>query len=421
MRAGRDAGRAVLGNSWDILDGIEPERLASVSVIVSHYRQPEQLARMIVALDRQDYPAGLVEVIVVDDGSPEPPTVPEHVRLLTQGDEGFRLAAARNRGAEAATNDVVVFLDADTAPEPDYLRRITRLPALSWDAVTVGHRRHAELAGVPPEIPVEQAGRQHELPEPGWLLHGYRDSRNLLRADHRSYRYVIGAVIACSRRFFAETGGFDENFTSYGGEDWEWGYRAWLHGAVLCHVPDAVAWHDGPDRPAREPDGIAAKNAETLRLADLIPVPGSRARALPSARVDVRVSGPSPESTVGQTFLSVDSVIAELRNAEPASPEAADDVRFDRVRLDLVIERPVRVLPGGLAAAVAAIESGSYAEVVIHAPDDGALLRLVSRREAARQRRWGAVARLPTLHLQADGVEPANSEVSLEGYLGGWS
>lgn len=421
MNMRNTAERALPGNSWDLLDGVEPATPASVSVIVSHYCQPVQLARMFRALGRQDYPAERIEVIVVDDGSPERPVVPEHARLIVQDDDGFRLAAARNRGADAAKNDVLVFLDADTAPEPDYLRHIARLPSLSWDCVTVGRRRHADLGGVHPEKAIEQAGPERELTEPVWLLNAYRDSGNLLRADHRSYRYVIGAVIACSRRFFAETGGFDESFTSYGGEDWEWGYRAWLHGAVLAHVPEAVAWHDGPDRPVRQPDDLAAKNAETLRLADLVPVPGSRPRALPSTRVDVRVSGPGAGSTPAQRFLSVDSVIAEVPHAVLGSPDAADDPRFDRVRLDLVIERPIRVRPGGLASSLAAIESGSYAEVVVHTADGVPLLRLVSRREATRQRRWGSGAELATLHLRSDAIEPQGADVLLDGYLGGWS
>jgi cellulose synthase/poly-beta-1,6-N-acetylglucosamine synthase-like glycosyltransferase len=217
------AGWAVPGNRWDLLDGIWPDTPPSISVIIAHYEQPVQLARTLSALARQSHPASLTQIIVVDDGSSQPPVVPEHVRLLVQADRGFRLAAARNLGAAAARNSVLVFLDADTAPEPDYLRQNTRLPALVPDSVAVGRRRHAELAAVPADSPVEIAGRHHELAEPAWLRDAYRRSHNLLELDHRSYRFLIGAVLACSRAFFEETGGFDESFTHYGGEDWEVG------------------------------------------------------------------------------------------------------------------------------------------------------------------------------------------------------
>jgi GT2 family glycosyltransferase len=421
-------GRVVPGNRWDLLDGVCPDVAPTVSVIIAHYRQTVQLARLLHALGRQVFPADRVEIIVVDDASPEPPVVPHGVRLLVQADAGFQLAAARNLGAAAARNEILVFLDADTTPEPDYLRRLTRLPALAFDSVTVGRRKHADLASVPTTTPIEIAGPRHELEDPSWLVEAYRESRNLLDLNCRSYRYLIGAVLACSRRFFAETGGFDASFDQYGGEDWEWGYRAWLLGAVIAHVPDAVAWHDGADRAGREPGALSAKNAETLRLIDLIPVPGSRGRGLPAKRVDILVTGPKEDATEAQAFVSVDSVLAELPRSSAtggdvgaALPGAPDHDRFDRVRLEFVLERPVRVSPGALAPVLTAVESGDYQQVVVRGANGTLLLRALSRRELARQRRWGPDALLPTLDLEdLPGITELTAEIDLEAYLGGW-
>ncbi|WP_309248186.1 glycosyltransferase family 2 protein, partial [Rothia santali] len=133
------------------------------------------------------------------------------------------------------------------------------------------------------------------MTEPAWLADEYRRSGNLLRADDRSYRFVISAVLTCTRWFFEAVGGFDETFQQYGGEDWEWAHRAWAQGALLAHEPLAVAWHDGPDWADRSPaDARRAKNAETLALADRIPVAGSRGRALTPTRPEhvVRLQGP---------------------------------------------------------------------------------------------------------------------------------
>jgi GT2 family glycosyltransferase len=420
------ANRPVPGNRWDLLNGVWPDTRPSISVIVVHYEQPRQLARTLHALGRQSHPAHLTQIIVVDDGSSEPPVVPDGVRLIVQPNRGFRLAAARNRGAEAAHNDVLVFLDADTAPEPDYLREITRLPALLIDAVTVGRRRHAELDAVPGTAPIESAGPVHELAEPHWLLDAYRRSHNLLEIDHRSYRHLIGAVLACTRSFFAETGGFDESFTQYGGEDWEWGYRAWLLGAVIAHVPDAVAWHDGPDSAGRQGGGrtpavLHAKNDEALRLSHLIPVPGSRGRAFPSSRADVLVVGPQGDVTPGQRFVTIDSALAELPGSVGAELYPADPNEFDRLRLVVVAERPVHLAPGALVAALAAIDTGDYVEVVLTDATGEPLLRVISQRATARQHRWGGEQLLPTLELPAaPGVVELTAEVDLEAYLGGW-
>ena len=416
----RDGGWALPDNRWDLLDGLQPESDPTVSVVVVHYEQPGELARTLLALDRQRYPAGLVEIIVVDDGSAEPPAVPDHVRLLVQEDRGFRAGAARNLGAAAARNRVLVFLDADTAPEPDYLSRLVRLPALTWDAVAVGRRRHGDLASAPADADIATAGRAAELEEPRWLRDAYRQTGDLLRADLHSYRYLIGAVVACSRRFFDELGGFDESFTRYGGEDWEWAYRAWVRGAVLAHVPQAVAWHDGPDRAVREPQALEAKNAEVLALAQLVPIAGSRPRALPVAKADVVVTGPPSSATEGQAFVSRDSVLAELPSAETAESGWQARARYDRVRIEVVIEHPLRVSPGGLAAAVAAVESDRYAEVVVRSAGGTALLRFVSARASARQARWGGGPLLPTLELEDPGVVALDAEPDVEAYVAGW-
>ena len=416
-------GRPLPGNRWDLLAGVVPDAPPTVSVVVVHYDQQAELDRTLRALARQDHPADRTEVIVVDDGSPVPPRVPDGVRLLRQEDRGFRAAAARNLGAAAATHDVLAFLDADTAPEPGYLRALTRLPALAPDCVAVGRRRHADLAGEAPDAPVERIGPERELPEPAWLADAYRATRDLLDVDDRSYRYVIGAVTACSRALFAEVGGFDEEFSAYGGEDWEWTYRAWLAGAVLAHVPDAVAWHDGPDWSGRDEASRAAKNAEALRLADLVPVPGSRPRGLPSGRADVLVHAPRGEQvSAAQRFVGVDSVLAGLPGAVEAPDDPhADDPRFDRVRLDVVLERPLRDTgSGAVAAAAERVAAEGLGELALLGEDGAPLLRVVARRARARERRWGRDDLFPRATAPADGLVPLDDEPDLEAYLGGW-
>ncbi|MFS0866285.1 glycosyltransferase [Microbacterium sp. 179-B 1A2 NHS] len=409
------------GNRWDLLFGVVPDRPPTVSVVVAHYEQPDQLARTLAALAAQDHAPHDLDVIVVDDGSTTPPDVPHGVRLVRQADEGFRLAAARNAGAARATGEVLVFLDADTVPEPAFIRELVRMPALAPDVVTVGRRRHADLTGVAPSADIRDAASARELPEPAWLADAYRDSRNLLDADDRSYRHLIGAVLACSRVMFDAAGGFDESFTSYGGEDWEWAYRAWLRGAVFAHVPAAVGWHDGPDAAGRTDAVATAKNAEALRLADLIPVPGSRPRGIRSAFVDVAVTPPAGASHA-QSFVSVDSVVAAVPGAEAASVADVESAegRYDRVRLHLEVLRPLRVSGAGLAAEIAAMGERGLGELVVVDPGGVPLLRVVARRARARAQRWGRDDLFPVRRETVAGVEAVGGEPDVEAYLGGW-
>jgi len=276
---------AVPGNRWDLVDpsAALDRPLPMISVIVPYYQNRAQLDLVLAGLREQDYPVESFEVIVVDDGSPEPLSLPEgpgpRVRTRRQADHGFRAAAARNLGATTADGQILCFVDQDTVPEPGYLRALSRWPGLIPDALVVGRRRHADLSSwTPAQVRSWFTGTgpaPDELPPPAWLLDGYRDSGNLLTTDDTSYRYVISAVMACSATLFHELGGFDESFTRYGGEDWELAYRAYNAGAVLVHEPAAVAWHDGPDWAGRgDPAEREQKKAEeTAALARRIPAP----------------------------------------------------------------------------------------------------------------------------------------------------
>ncbi|WP_307485492.1 glycosyltransferase family 2 protein [Microbacterium trichothecenolyticum] len=406
-----------------------------MSVIVTHYDQPDELARTLVALQRQDHPSELVEIIVADDGSPREPTVPAGVRLVRQEDRGFRAAAARNLGAAAATGEVLCFLDADTAPEPSYVRRLSRLPALLPEAVTVGRRRHADLAGLAAETPVEQAGPTRELPEPAWLREAYTRSENLLHADDRSYRYVISAVAACSRTFFEELGGFDESFSSYGGEDWEWAHRAWQAGAVLAHVPDAVAWHDGPDWADREGvDRAREGNRQTMRLASMIPVAGSAGRGLLPAKPDLLVHLPAQLPASAQ-FACVDSLLAAFPRATVVLPDPSDEpliggdprVRVDDggldddVRVTLRLERAVVILdPSPLSAALASLGHDGRGSLRVVSQEGVAIGRAEARRARRRLQRWGTSAGFEEQAVTFEGVHAVRDEPHLEAWVGEW-
>ncbi len=270
---------AVPGNRWDLLAGRWPPTAPAVSVVIPYYESQRQLDLVLTALRLQTHPAHRLEVIVADDGSRRPPdlSAAAHLdcRCVRQPDHGFRAAAARNLGAAAARGDVLAFLDGDTIPEPEYVRRLTRLPSLLREALVVGRRRHADFGGWDGDrlrrwLAGDEAGPP-ELSEPSWLSDGYRWSRDLLDVDARSYRYVISAVMAMSREFFNAVGGFCEEFTSYGGEDWELAYRAYNAGAVMAHVAEAIAWHDGPEWAERPGDRAAEKMVEERRLRRLVP------------------------------------------------------------------------------------------------------------------------------------------------------
>jgi GT2 family glycosyltransferase len=404
------AERPVPHNRWDLLPDTPPDPPPTVSVVVVHFEQDAALARVLHALSRQSAPP--LEIVVADDGSRTPPVLPVlpvPARVVTQPDLGFRAAAARNAGAGACEGDILVFLDADTTPEATFLAELTRRVGWCRDALAVGRRRHAELAHLPLEADLSSAPR---LVEPEWLRSGYRQTRDLLDADGRSFRFVISAVMACRRDLYTELGGFDERFVGYGGEDWDFAYRAWNAGAVLIHEAGAVAWHDGPDWAGR-PSSADTPDRQSMRLAALIPEPSTRGATLsgriPDVLVDLDIhptdAGPADagqtdvgrlvrcvHSLLRQSFRDlrvrlpppVDPAVAELYDGTTqSSPWSGDQIRRARARLSVhhplpahaVAEAMRRILDDDLGT-VEILTSGLRAAT------------LTSTRAASRSARW---------------------------------
>jgi hypothetical protein len=191
------------------------------------------------------------------------------------------------------------------------------------------------------DLPDWWSGRRapEELPEPAWLREEYARSDNLLRLDHRSYRYVISSVMCCGKAFFDELGGFDESFDQYGGEDWEFAHRALACGAVLHHARDAVAWHDGPDWAGRSvgerqrAEQTTQKNTEALALSRRITDPDARTHGLVYALPDVAVRIDTTGHTVGSLMLTLGSLLHEDVGIWVDNPDLLTEMEVEDQRL----------------------------------------------------------------------------------------
>ena len=272
-------------NRWDLLPAARVPRATSVTVVIPYFEAQHSLDLVLSALRLQTIDRGRLDLVIADDGSRHAPDLSAadglDVQVVHQDHHGFGAARARNLGAQAARGEVLAFLDADTVPEPDYLEQLIQIPGADRDGLTVGRRRHADLRRwTGADLHAWLSGRgapPAELTEPAWLRDAYRDTADLLHADKSAYRHVISAVLAVNHSLFDRIGGFSEGFCTYGGEDWEFGHRAWLAGALTAHVPAAIAWHDGPEWSERVgSERLSTKNAETLAISALLPDPALR-------------------------------------------------------------------------------------------------------------------------------------------------
>ena len=97
--------------------------LPSISVVIPSYRSGPLLPAALDALQGQRYD-GVVQIVVVrtgpDDGADHAVRSRSGVRLLCRDERAFA-GAARNLGAEAATGELLAFLDADCVPGEEWL------------------------------------------------------------------------------------------------------------------------------------------------------------------------------------------------------------------------------------------------------------------------------------------------------------
>ena len=95
------------------------------SIIIPTYNEEHDITETLEALLKLDYPDK--EIIVVDDSTDRTPDIvrgyTDHgVRLIHPGGGGR--CEARNLGIREAAGEILVILNADVHPRPDFLRRL---------------------------------------------------------------------------------------------------------------------------------------------------------------------------------------------------------------------------------------------------------------------------------------------------------
>ena len=203
--------------------------MADASIVIPARNEGPLLTATLTSLART--PAGATfDVVVVDDGS-APPVAPLPVaglQLRYLRGAGFGAAGARNRGAAAATADVLCFCDAHVAFAPGWLRAL--LETLEqWDAVSpaIANAEQPRLAGYGfTWTPSFQAAW---LPRP---------------PNVRDVPFLPGACLTVRRTAFDAVRGFDDGLQPWGHEDVEISLALWTCGYSCAVRPDvAVAHH----------------------------------------------------------------------------------------------------------------------------------------------------------------------------------
>ena len=200
-----------------------------VSVIVPTYRRPDLLGRLLVALEPAVKNVAGRAAIVVNDGSHDAAyqkVVERHAGSVDYMvlERNVGPAAARNAGAERVRGGIIVFIDDDCVPPPDWLDHVSAFfEAFPFAAVVGGYTE--------PMLPEE----------PGTV------GRFTVAAGMNPNPIVVDGIPEClptaclavRREWFVKIGGFNDQL-GYGGED-----RDLTHRLTAAAAPVYVdrSWH----------------------------------------------------------------------------------------------------------------------------------------------------------------------------------
>ena len=216
------------------------DRYPSASVVIPTHSRLRDLQRVVAAIEGQFAPGGRrPELIVVDDGSSDgtgdwlrQESGSGRLRALSQSCAGP--AVARNRGAAAATGEVLLFLGDDTVPESGWL--LAHLEEHRLHGV-----RHHPLAVVGyTGFPID-----HETPFLRFINEFGPQFGYLLIEDPRRlpFNFFYTSNVSIDRAEMVRLGGFREDFPAAAWEDIEFAYRATRDGLSIRYQPQARVIH----------------------------------------------------------------------------------------------------------------------------------------------------------------------------------
>jgi glycosyltransferase involved in cell wall biosynthesis len=207
-----------------------------LSVIIPTYNRCAIIEKTLAGLCNQAEPEHLHEVIIVSDGSTDGTSavveafsarLPIRFLPLTKG----TVSKARNSGLEQAEGTVVVFLDDDIVPSPNFLAEHAKFhrdfPApeaallgyVTWSPecrITPFMRWYGEYGGLAPY--------------------------SLIRGEGPiSPNFLVTANVSVKKEFAQRVGGFNPDLTVH--EDYDFGYRMAAIGLRMYFRRDALGYH----------------------------------------------------------------------------------------------------------------------------------------------------------------------------------
>lgn len=214
-----------------------------VSIIVLNFNGKAYLKECFESVERLNYPKDRFEIMMGDNASTD-----DSIDYMQKNfpwvkvirfDQNYGFCKSNNLCAQQAKGEYLVFLNNDTFVEKDWLihmvRGVTSEPGILSCACKMLFP-HLEGGKV-----INAVGGVI-FPDGGGLYLGWMDQDSPQYDREKFTAFGCGAGVLIQRKFFIETGGWDEYYF-YSREEMDLGLRVWLHGYKVLYVPSAVMYH----------------------------------------------------------------------------------------------------------------------------------------------------------------------------------
>jgi glycosyltransferase involved in cell wall biosynthesis len=211
----------------------------TVSVVINTLNRAASLKDTLSGIFQIEYPS--FEVIVING-----PSTDETQTLLERFSEKIKvdrcpaanLAVSRNIGINAASGEIVAFIDDDAVPHPMWLERLVRQYAIREVGGVGGFT--IDRTGIRWQSKKTVCDRYGEA----YFVNDFFDERHLNRPGSPFYPSLLGTNCSFRRSVLEEVDGFDETF-AYLLDETDVCLRVVDKGHHVVYEPDAIVFHKG--------------------------------------------------------------------------------------------------------------------------------------------------------------------------------
>eukprot|EP00927_Polykrikos_kofoidii_P077379 TRINITY_DN7431_c1_g2_i1.p1 TRINITY_DN7431_c1_g2~~TRINITY_DN7431_c1_g2_i1.p1 ORF type:complete len:647 (-),score=70.94 TRINITY_DN7431_c1_g2_i1:272-2113(-) len=233
--------------------------LKTVSVVMVARNEHKFVQRSVDSIVETTSSDALVEIIVVDDASDPPMSTaithwpPRDLLKIVRLEENQGLMRARVSGAEAATGDMLVFLDCHIKAQKNWFPPISR------------HLNENYRRVVTPSIPViDSDWKLHEGTNTvGQVFDWSLNTMMWIDSPNDWVMVPAGGLFGVSRKWWFESGEYDTGMLGWGMEQLEQAVRVWLCGGEIVVDRASVIGHyyrKNGEKPYKDPGGSLRRN-----------------------------------------------------------------------------------------------------------------------------------------------------------------